>query len=169
MEKSIGNNIWRPDGISVFKSVAWMLLSVTFIASGILKGIAVRGFAITVREFLDLLDLETLQPYSFSIAVAICMCETAIGLLAFLKRLRPALSLIYTTILAVFTIITYINLTDMYGGIESCGCFGEIIHLNPMETFVKDVMLLFLSVFIGITSIFKSRNDGHGVPSVTKV
>ena len=168
MEKSIGSFRWY-DRIRIFKSVAWMLLSLTFIASGILKGIAVRGFAITVREFLDLLGLETLQPYSFSIAVAICMCETAIGLLAFLKRLRPALSLIYTTILAFFTIITYINLTDMYGGIESCGCFGEIIHLNPMETFVKNVVLLLLSMFVGISSIFKTRNDGHGVPSVTKV
>ena len=112
----------------------------TFIASGILKVIAVKGFAITVREFLDLLGLETLQPHSFLLAIAICFCETAIGLLTFFKRLRSMLSLIYPAILAFFTIITYINLTDMYGGIESCGCFGEIIHLNPMETFVKNII-----------------------------
>lgn len=134
--------------MSTINSIAWLVLSMTFIVSGILKGVAVKGFIITVREFLDLLGLETLQPYSAIFAIAICVCETAIGMLALIKRLRPILILIYTVFLAFFTIITYINLTDMYGGLESCGCFGEIIHLNPMETFVKNLFLLGISMFI---------------------
>ncbi len=142
--------------MSKFESVAWMLLSVTFIASGILKGIAVKGFATTVREFLDLLSLETLQPYSFPLAVAICIFETAIGVLIFFKPLRPALSLICSIVLIFFTVITYINLTDMYGGIESCGCFGEIIHLNPLETFVKNLILLGISIFL-LTSTLTTK------------
>lgn len=141
---SEGHLQWLP----ALTNVIWFILGMTFITSGILKVIAVKGFAITVREFLDLLGLETLQPYSFALAVAICAGETAIGLLSFIKRLRPALSLIYTAILTFFTIITYINLTDMYGGIESCGCFGEIIHLNPLETFVKNVILLGISLYL---------------------
>lgn len=156
MEKTI-SRIRKADWISIFNSAAWMLLSVTFIASGILKGVAVRGFAITVREFLDLLGLETLQPSSFPLAIAICVCETAIGLLVFCKRLRPALSLIYPVILAFFTIITYINLTDMYGGIESCGCFGEIIHLNPKETFVKNLVLFGISLYV----LFENFTSTH--------
>lgn len=147
MDKPIVN-IRKPDWISILNSVAWMLLSVTFIASGILKGVAVKGFIITVREFLDLLGLETLQPYSVLLAIAICVCETAIGMLVLFKRLRPILSLIYPVILSFFTIITYINLTDMYGGLESCGCFGEIIHLNPMETFAKNLVLFGISLYV---------------------
>lgn len=145
MEKTI-SRIRKADWISIFNSVAWMSLSVTFIASGMLKGIAVKGFAITVREFLDLMGLETLQPYSFPLAIAICMFESAIGVLTFFKSLRPILFLIYPIVLFFFTIITYINLTDMYGGIESCGCFGELILLNPLETFVKNLLLLGISV-----------------------
>ncbi len=155
MDKPIGK-IRKTDWISIFNSVAWMLLSVTFIVSGILKGVAMKGFIITVREFLDLLGLETLQPYSIILSIAICMCETAIGILVLFKRLRPILSLIYPVILSFFTIITYINLTDMYGGLESCGCFGEIIHLNPMETFVKNLFLLGISVFI-LFSTFSNK------------
>ncbi len=85
MEKTI-SRIRKADWISIFNSVAWMSLSVTFIASGMLKGIAVKGFAITVREFLDLMGLETLQPYSFPLAIAICMFESAIGVLTFFTR-----------------------------------------------------------------------------------
>ena len=142
---------WLP----TLTNVIWYILGMTFIASGIMKVITVKGFAITVREFLDMLGLETLQPHSFLLAIAICICETAIGLLAFFKRLHPILSLIYPTILVFFTIITYINLTDLYGGIESCGCFGEIIHLNPTETFVKNLILLTLSVM----AAFLTHND----------
>lgn len=155
MDKPIGK-IRKPDWISIFNSVAWMLLSVTFIVSGILKGVAVKGFIITVREFLDLLGLETLQPYSVILSIAICVCETAIGMLVLFKRLRPILSLIYPVILSFFTIITYINLTDMYGGLESCGCFGEILHLNPMESFVKNLLLLGVSLFI-LFSTFSNK------------
>lgn len=125
----------------------------TFIASGILKGIALRGFETTVRKFLDLLGLETLQTHSFSIAVAICLFETVIGLLALIRWLRPTLSLIYPVVLAFFTLITYINLTDMYGGIESCGCFGELIHLGPTETFIKNLLLLAISVALCIRNL----------------
>lgn len=151
MDKTIGK-IRKIDWISIFNSVAWMLLSVTFIASGILKAVALKGFIITVREFLDLIGLETLQPYSFHLAAAICIFETALGVLSFFRPLRKALSMIYPIVLIFFTCITFINLTDMYGGIESCGCFGEIIHLNPMETFVKNLLLLGISIFLLIST-----------------
>ncbi len=157
MEKSIVRRK-KTEWISIVISVAWMLLSLTFIASGIMKGIAMKGFATTVREFLDLLGLEILQPYSFLIAVLICTFEIALGVLAFFKQLRPILSFIFPTVMIFFTIITYINLTDMYGGIESCGCFGEIIHLNPVETFVKNLILLGITFFLLFsTSMGSSR------------
>lgn len=142
--------------LSALTNVIWYILGMTFITSGILKVIAVKGFAITVREFLDLLGLETLQPYSFALAIAICAGETVIGLLTFIKSLRPVLSLIYPAILSFFTIITYINLTDIYGGIESCGCFGEIIHLDPIETFIKNLILLSFSILTAYL-IYKDR------------
>ncbi|MBD5274900.1 MAG: hypothetical protein HDS37_02155 [Bacteroides sp.] len=145
MDRSVqseGFTRWIP----TLANVLWLILGVTFIASGILKGIAMKGFAITVKEFLDLLGLETLQTLSFPIAIAICVFETAIGALAFIRSMRPLLSLVYPAIMAFFTLITYVNLTDMYGGIESCGCFGEVIHLGPSETFVKNLILLTLSV-----------------------
>ena len=141
--------------LSRFTSIVWLLLGATFIVSGILKAISVKGFALTVREFLDLLGLSYMQSYAFSIAVAICILETAIGALALIRSLRPLLSLIYLGVMTFFTLITYINLTDLYGGIESCGCFGEVIHLGPTETFVKNLSLLTLSVM----AAFMTCND----------
>lgn len=151
-------------------SVAWVLLSVTFIASGILKGISVKGFALTVREFLNLLGLETFQSHSFLIAVLMCIFETLIGLLGFIKKLRPILCLIYPIVMLFFTIITYINLTDIYGGIESCGCFGEIIHLNPMETFVKNLLLFGISIIILYSSlVLNSHAEGAEGQSISMI
>ena len=140
--QSVGLSRW----ISAMTKAAWLVLAATFIASGILKGIAVRGFALTVGQFLDLLGMGKLHQYALHIAIAICIGETALGFAALFRKRRPFLCPVFIAVLIFFTIITYVNLTDMYGGIESCGCFGEIIHLNPLETFVKNLILLSMSI-----------------------
>jgi len=51
--------------------------------------------------------------------------------------------------------LTYINLVAPLGGIESCGCFGELIHLNAKETFFKNLLLLIAAVYL----TFKHRHE----------
>ena len=59
-----------------------------------------------------------------------------------------------------FTYITYINYTDLYGGIESCGCFGELIHFTPASSFYKNIALFILSlILLGIHIIHTYRRQ----------
>ena len=160
--QSVSISRWMP----AMTKAAWLVLAATFMASGILKGIAVRGFALTIGQFLDLLGLGGLHPYALPVAIAICIGEIALGFAALFRKLRPFLCVVFLAVLIFFTIITYVNLTDMYGGIESCGCFGEIIHLNPLETFLKNILLLTLTVTLTINtyltnSTFSSTEKSH--------
>jgi hypothetical protein len=62
--------------------------------------------------------------------------------------------------LGFFTYITYINYTDLYGGIESCGCFGELIHFTPASSFYKNIALFILSlILLGIHIIHTYRRQ----------
>ena len=53
-----------------------------------------------------------------------------------------------------FVYLTGINLffPSIIGSIESCGCFGELIHFTPIESFVKSVVLWLLSLVLMINS-----------------
>ena len=65
---------------------------------------------------------------------------------------------VYTLVLGYFTYITYLNLVSLYGQIESCGCFGEVIHLTPAESFYKNVVLLSLSLIACALIVYNKRD-----------
>ena len=57
-----------------------------------------------------------------------------------------------------FTILTaYSHVT---GAVTDCGCFGDARKITPFESFIKDVILLFM-----IAPIFRYRNDIKAFPS----
>lgn len=63
----------------------------------------------------------------------------------------------YPTVMAAFTCVTYINLNDIYGGIESCGCFGELIHFDPAQSFYKNLVLLMACVALSLHAALTSQ------------
>lgn len=149
-----------------------ILLGIVFIASGLMKGVNLHSFAHTIRMFGGLFGIDVVS--GIPAAFAICFFETLIGFLALDRQLFIRLYWLYALIMGVFTWITYINLVNPYGGIESCGCFGEIIHLNPSETFWKNIVLLavvlFLTVRIMIVKgIGSTSNDADRSTSLSYV
>ena len=125
-----------------------ILLGLVFIASGLMKGVNLHSFAQTIRMFGGLFGINVAS--GIPVAFVICFFETLIGFLALDRQLFMKLHWLYALIMGVFTWLTYINLVDPYGGIESCGCFGEIIHLNPSETFWKNIVLLAVALFLTV-------------------
>lgn len=130
------------------------LLCITFICSGLLKAVNVEAFAQTVRSFFGLLGLDLLYGYEYVIAVCVCFMETFIGFVSLNLKFMMSLRWVFTVIIGAFTWITYINFTDIYGGIESCGCFGELIHMDAGETLSKNVVLLALSLLTNIGYVY---------------
>lgn len=40
------------------------------------------------------------------------------------------------------------------GSIESCGCFGELIHFTPLTSFIKSVVLLMMAILYLYVTLF---------------
>lgn len=137
-----------------------ILVGLVFISSAVLKGIAIQSFTLVARDFLYLVGLDFMRPGI--VAVSVCIGEVMIGALALWPNAYNRIHWIYPVVMVFFTYLTYINLIVPYGQIESCGCFGEVIHLNPKETFVKNVLLLgivtALSMHQSIASDSKTTN-----------
>ena len=124
------------------------LMGALFLSSSLMKAVNVYSFAQTINSFCALLGLDGFYGYGVLLAIFICTIECLLPLLSMSNRYRGIVVWCYPVILGYFTYITFINYTDLYGGIESCGCFGELIHLSPAASFYKNIVLLVLSLLL---------------------
>lgn len=122
------------------------LLGIVFILSSVFKWVGIRSFALTVEQFCDYLGYVCLRGHGLAIAVLVCTGELLLGLAAFVPRLRCCARWTFPVVMLYFTYITFLNYTDRYGQVESCGCFGEVVHLTPAESLWKNVILLTFSL-----------------------
>ncbi len=125
-----------------------VFIGLTFFLSGTLKAVNVYSFAQTINSFCGLLGLSGIYGCGTFLAIVICTIEYLLPLLSLSDRYKDVVIWTYPVVLGYFAYITFINYTDPYGGIESCGCFGEVVHFSPAASFYKNVILLGLSLLL---------------------
>ena len=133
------------------------LFGFIFTLSSIFKWIGLKTFALTVNDFCAFLGFDVLYGHGMALAIVICSAELILGIAAFVPRLRDFVAWVYLIVIGFFTYITYLNMVSLYGQIESCGCFGEVIHLTPSASFDKNVVLLILAIISCVSSVCKQE------------
>ncbi|OFY65376.1 MAG: hypothetical protein A3H98_11095 [Bacteroidetes bacterium RIFCSPLOWO2_02_FULL_36_8] len=119
-----------------------------FIFSGFIKANDPTGFSIKLNEYFELFGLHYFISWSVSIAILICVLEIVLAVALILNaRIRLTswlllLLILFFTALTGYSAITY-KVTD-------CGCFGDAIKLTPLQSFIKDLVLLFFILIIFI-------------------
>ena len=124
------------------------LLGAVFILSSLSKAVNIYSFAMETGLYINLYMPMWLHGGDMSCAVLVCTIEMFVGLLAFRQEYRVQSSLLLFVILLFFVCLTGINCffpSTFAGSIESCGCFGELIHFTPFGSFMKSGILWLLS------------------------
>ncbi len=142
--------------INLLISLIRYCIAMVFIASG-LKAMSPEATSQMITHYLNLLGISSAGLPLKLTAMSLCLMEMLIGVVALSKRLFYVVSPVYVVMMLIFTFITYINLTSPYGSYESCGCFGEIVPLNAVETFIKILFLLSFSIILCAHSYMKSK------------
>ncbi len=143
-------------------------VSTIFLLSSLMKAVNVYSFSQTINSFCGLLGLDGFYGYGVLLAILICTIECLLPLLSMSNRYKGIVVWCYPVILGYFTYITFINYTDLYGGIESCGCFGELIHLSPAASFYKNIVLLGLSLVLLVSHLVEQYKAGKPLlPSIS--
>lgn len=134
-------------------------LGVCFILSGVMKAVNVYSFAQEIRLYIEAYMDSYFVKWTVEIAVLICTIETITGLLALRKKYESIIAIFFLGMLSFFVWLTGMNLfyPSLMGSIESCGCFGELIHFSPLASFIKSVMLLLMSFGLIAITNYKSR------------
>lgn len=126
-----------------------LVLASTFIISGLAKAIDPIGTISKVAEYLSRIGGfsgslgEVLAPWGAILLIAL---EFLIGAFLLGGIYRKLCSRLAFALLAVMTALTgYI----FFSGIDiDCGCFGDLIHLSPLATFAKNLILLPLAYLL---------------------
>ena len=118
-----------------------LLLSATFIFSGLVKIIDPLGVSYKVHDYLTAMNLtvsdQSLLP--LLVAVALCITEFTLGLyLLFGIRRRWTTRLLVTFLLVMTGLTMWLALTD---AVDDCGCFGDAVILTNWQTFGKNLIL----------------------------
>lgn len=113
-----------------------------FFIAGIFKLLDPVGSGLVVKEYMDFLHIGFLpfmsKPLAFILAFAEALIGTAL-ITGIWRRLTAVAALVFQVFFTVLTLILVIFNPQM-----DCGCFGEVVHLSHLETFLKNIVILLL-------------------------
>ena len=157
----------------ILAEIARVLTGVVLIVSGLLKAIDPVGSALKIGEYLaPVLDERWAWSSLITLTLSFVLCAGEFLLGAFLlmgiyRRLSARLSV------AFFAGMTLISLYSLLADpVSDCGCFGDAIHLTPLETLLKNLLLLPLSYLVlrdarGLRHLYSRRE--RWLPAVLAV
>ena len=127
-----------------------LILGLVFIASSLLKVFSISTFQIEVGEYIDLYMPWWMHGWDIAYAVGVCLVELVVGLMAFSRKYARCMSVLSVLLLSFFVWLTGVNLffPTIFGSVESCGCFGELVHFTPLTSFIKSVVLWIFALLL---------------------
>jgi uncharacterized membrane protein YphA (DoxX/SURF4 family) len=134
-----------------------VLLACVFIFSGLAKAVDPVSFGIKVDEYFLSFGIGFMHPFSLSLAILAITAEFALGFML-LFRIRVKLTILgYLLFMLFFFFLTAwlaiaehleVNYGYNFGVVKDCGCFGQAVAMSNLETFLKNVVLMILTLII---------------------
>ena len=113
-----------------------------FFIAGIFKLLDPVGAGLVMKEYMDFFHLGFMSVLAKPLAVALAFLETVVGAALVTGVFRRMSAITAIAFQAFFTFVTLILV--IFNPEMDCGCFGEVIHLSHLQTFLKNVLLLSL-------------------------
>lgn len=126
--------------------IARIVTGALFVFSGLIKANDPIGFSYKLEEYFQVFSIGFLNEYAVIIAVLLCSLEIILGSLLLLGIWKNKVIAGLLALIIFFTFLTFYS--AFFEVVTSCGCFGDAIPLNPWQSFIKDLILLALIIFI---------------------
>ncbi len=125
-----------------------LVMALTFIFSGFVKGIDPLGTQYKITDYLEALHIDWMFPSwsTLLMSILLAMIEFAIGMFLLFAIRRRLVSKVALLVMGVMTLITLWIVID--NPVKDCGCFGDAIVLSNKQTFVKNIILLVCAILV---------------------
>lgn len=131
------------------------ILGFIFLFSGLMKMMDIVGTSLIIHEYFNLVNLNFNKSFLSFIAYFLSIVEFLSGLFVIIRVRRYIWFYVLASMLSFFTIITLYLL--IYNPISDCGCFGEVLKLSNLQTFLKNLFTLIGVVYLLTTNSKESE------------
>ena len=132
-------------------------LACVFIFSGLMKAVDPVASGIKMDEYFTSFGMGFMHPFSLWIGILMNILEFTLGFML-LFRIRVNLtSLGYLLFMLFFFFLTAwlataehleVKYGYSFGVVHDCGCFGQAVAMSNLETFLKNVVLMILTLIV---------------------
>lgn len=139
------------------------LVGILFIVSGLVKANDPLGLGYKMQEFLELWNsglsagtffakgalisfFDWLHDNSLTLAVIMITLEIVAGVALIVGWKRRFILWLLLLLIVFFTFLT--GYAYLSGKFTNCGCFGDCLPITPFASFIKDLVLLALIIFL---------------------
>ncbi|MCO5236048.1 MAG: DoxX family protein [Chitinophagaceae bacterium] len=135
-------------------TVSRYIVGILFIFSGLIKANDPLGLAYKMQEFFEVWAdsgwmpgvMHLLSQYALAFSVIMIALEIVIGVAVLVGWKMRFFAWILLILIVFFTFLT--GYAYLSGKFRSCGCFGDCIPITPKVSFIKDIVLLLLTLII---------------------
>ncbi|HTN08978.1 BT_3928 family protein [Agriterribacter sp.] len=140
-------------------TISRYIVGILFIFSGLVKANDPLGLAYKMQEFFEVWAqsgwlpnfMHAMNDYALAFSVIMIAFEIVAGVAVLVGWKMRLFSWLLLILIIFFTFLT--GYAYLSGKFRSCGCFGDCIPITPKTSFIKDIVLLLLILFI-----FRWRN-----------
>jgi uncharacterized membrane protein YphA (DoxX/SURF4 family) len=127
-------------------NISRIIVGILFIFSGLIKANDPLGLSYKMQEFFEVWGMHALNDYTLLFSLLMNGFEIVAGVAVLLGWRMRLFSWLLLLLIIFFTFLTGYALLS--GKIKTCGCFGDCIPLTAAQSFMKDLLLLALIIFI---------------------
>ena len=134
--------------MNYLKHIARIIIGITFIFSGFVKGIDPMGSVYKFTDYYHAMGMEWFNWSSLPLGFIIPFAEFAIGIALFFNvftRFFSLMALLFMGFFLPFTLWIAIK-----NPVTDCGCFGDALVISNWETFYKNIILSACAIIVFI-------------------
>ncbi len=134
--------------MNIIKHISRILLGITFIFSGFVKGIDPLGWSYKLHDYFIAMGMEWMVWSAFLLGLLITFAEFAIGV-ALLFNVRIKIVSWFSLLFMIF----FTGLTlwiALKNPVTDCGCFGDALVISNWATFYKNIVLITFAIIVFI-------------------
>lgn len=130
----------------MFKHLARVLLGLTFVFSGFVKGIDPLGSTYKFTDYFNAFHMPWATGLAFTLGILLSATEFFMGVALVFNFYTRIVSWMTLFFMVFFTGLTFV--LALTNPVTDCGCFGDALILTNWQTFYKNIVLLALAIYV---------------------
>jgi uncharacterized membrane protein YphA (DoxX/SURF4 family) len=132
--------------MKILINIIRVIVGLLFIFSGLIKANDPLGLSYKMQEFFELWGMTQFNDHTLWLSVVMIAFEIIAGVALLLGWRMRLIIWLLLLLIVFFTFLT--GYAYLSGKFKNCGCFGDCIPITPLTSFVKDLVLTVLILFL---------------------